>query len=196
METFEIRGEHKTEERLVIACQQGDRAAFRQLYENYKDRVYSFAVYALHGDRATAEDVTQEVFVRLFSVIGQFRQEASFQTWLYRLVANACTDELRKRRRLVSLNALGDEEGRHLGTAPDPYLQLETGQAIQEALAELNPEIRVAVLLKYYEELSYEEMATVLECPKGTVASRLNRGLKFLAKRLAPFCGKAAPERK
>ena len=192
----EIRGEHKTEERLVIACQQGDRAAFRQLYETYKDRVYSFAVYALHGDRAAAEDVTQEVFVRLFSVIGQFRHEANFKTWLTRLVANACTDDLRKRRRLISLNALGEEDGLKLSAGADPYVQIETRQAVQAALAELSPELRIAVLLKYFEELSYEEMAAVLDCPKGTIASRLNRGLKFLAKRLAPLCGEAAAERK
>ncbi|HLK59685.1 MAG TPA: sigma-70 family RNA polymerase sigma factor [Chthonomonadaceae bacterium] len=194
METAEIRGEHKTEARLIIACQQGDRAAFRQLYETYKDRVYSFAVYALHGDRATAEDVTQEVFVRLFSAIGQFRHEANFSTWLYRLVANACTDELRKRKRLIPLQALGEEGG--VSSEPDPYARLEISQAVQAALAELSPELRIPVLLKYFDELSYEEMATVLECPKGTIASRLNRGLKFLAQRLAPTCGRTAPERK
>ena len=193
METAENRGERITEERLVAACQEGDRAAFRRLYENYKDRVYSFAVYALQGDRATAEDVTQEVFVRLFSVIRQFRGESAFSTWLFRMVANACTDELRKRRRLVPLNTLGEQDSRFAATGSDPYIEIEWSDAIQNALAELSPELRIPVLLKYFEELSYEEMAAVMDCPKGTIASRLNRGLKFLAKRLAPICGKAAP---
>src|ERR671919_1135824 len=80
---------------VLDACRQGDRDAFRLLYEAYKDRVYSIALYFFHGNAATAADVTQQVFLKLLDNIGQFRGEAAFSTWLYRYVVNACVDRTR-----------------------------------------------------------------------------------------------------
>src|SRR5437870_2645166 len=91
----------KVDSTVIQACRQGDRAAFRLLYERYKDTVFSMALYSLSGDRASAEDVTQEVFLKVFTRISQFRGNSGFETWLYRLVANTCVDEHRRRRRLV-----------------------------------------------------------------------------------------------
>src|SRR5262245_5103553 len=88
--------------RVIAACQQGDREALRLLFEAYKDRVYSIAMYSL-GDEQVASDVTQQVFLKLMTRIGQFRGDAEFATWLYRLVVNVCRDELRKQRRWVPL---------------------------------------------------------------------------------------------
>src|SRR2546421_5973098 len=87
----------------IERCRAGDRDAFRLLYDAHKDRVYSFALYTLNGDAASAEDVAQEVFVRVFQSIGRFRGDAEFTTWLYRMTANACTDELRRRKRSTRL---------------------------------------------------------------------------------------------
>src|SRR5215813_11879671 len=84
---------------VIEACQQGDRAAFQLLFETYKDKVFSIAVYSSGGDRALAEDVTQQIFLKLFTAIRQFRGDSEFSTWLYRLVVNACLDERRRRRR-------------------------------------------------------------------------------------------------
>src|SRR5919108_5390482 len=84
---------------VIEACQQGDRAAFQLLFETYKDKVFSIAVYSSGGDRTLAEDVTQQIFLKLFTAIRQFRGDSEFTTWLYRLVVNACLDERRKRRR-------------------------------------------------------------------------------------------------
>src|SRR5579863_10029801 len=95
--------ERSADTSMIEACRQGDREAFRRLFDAYKDRVYSMAVYALHGDAVAAEDVTQEVFLRVFTRIRQFRGESEFATWLYRLVANACVDEQRRHRRYVLL---------------------------------------------------------------------------------------------
>ena len=75
---------------IVAACRSGDRDAFRALYDLYKDRVYSIALYFFHGDPAAASDVTQQVFLKLMTSMGQFRGDAEFSTWLYRLVVNAC----------------------------------------------------------------------------------------------------------
>src|SRR5499427_9981604 len=89
--------------RTIAACQRGDRAALRVLFEVYKDRVYSIAIYSLSGDEMGAADVTQQVFLKLMTRINQFRGDSEFATWLYRLVINTCHDEYRKRRRFVSL---------------------------------------------------------------------------------------------
>ena len=83
---------------IVDACRGGDRFAFRELYDLYKDRVYSIALYFFHGDHVAASDVTQQVFLKLLANIGQYRGEAVFSTWLYRLVVNACLDEARVRK--------------------------------------------------------------------------------------------------
>src|SRR5690349_24776131 len=86
---------------VIEACQQGDRDAFQLLFETYKDKVYSIAVYSVGGDRAIADDVTQQIFLKLFTAIKQFRGDSEFTTWLYRLVVNACMDERRRRARLL-----------------------------------------------------------------------------------------------
>jgi RNA polymerase sigma-70 factor (ECF subfamily) len=85
-----------TDSRTIAACQQGDREALRVLFEKYKDRVYSIALYSLSGDEMAAGDATQQVFLKLMTRIGQFRGDAEFATWLYRLVVNTCHDEHRK----------------------------------------------------------------------------------------------------
>lgn len=181
---------------LLEACRRGEHEAFRLLFDAYKDRTYSIALHLLGGDTAAAEDVTQEVFVRLFRTIGQFRGEAEFGTWLYRLVANACVDEQRRLRRFVPLDAVGErfETGGPPGAYDDLHLRLEVIPAVQAALAGLPTPVRMAILLKYFDDLSYEEMARQLDCSPGTVASRLHRGLKLLARRLAHLRGGGGEE--
>jgi len=172
--------------RVIEACQQGDRAAFQLLFETYKDKVFSIAVYSSGGDRAVAEDVTQQVFLKLFTAIRQFRGDSEFTTWLYRLVVNACLDERRRRRRLLPW---GDTVAMRNPSEKKPqekqYARLEVAEAVREAIGELKPKFRLPILLKYIEGLSYEEIASVMGCSKGTVASRLNRGHSQLAKRLS-----------
>jgi RNA polymerase sigma-70 factor (ECF subfamily) len=171
---------------VIEACQQGDRAAFQLLFETYKDKVFSIAVYSSGGDRAVADDVTQQIFLKLFTAIRQFRGDSEFTTWLYRLVVNACLDERRRRRRLlpwgetVAMRNPSDKKPQE-----KQYARREVSEAVQAAIADLKPKFRLPILLKYIEGLSYEEIATVMGCSKGTVASRLNRGHSQLAKRLA-----------
>jgi RNA polymerase sigma-70 factor (ECF subfamily) len=172
--------------RVIEACQQGDRAAFQLLFETYKDRVFSIAVYSSGGDRAVADDITQQIFLKLFTAIRQFRGESEFTTWLYRLVVNACLDERRRRRRLLPW---GDTVAMSNPSEKKPqekqYARLEVAEAVRAAIGELKPKFRLPILLKYIEGLSYEEIAAVMGCSKGTVASRLNRGHSQLAKRLS-----------
>ena len=172
--------------RVIEACQQGDRAAFQLLFETYKDKVFSIAVYSSGGDRAVADDVTQQIFLKLLTAIRQFRGESEFTTWLYRLVVNACLDEKRRRRRLLPF---GETVAMRNPSEKKPqekqYARLEVAAAVREAIGELKPKFRLPILLKYIEGLSYEEIASVMGCSKGTVASRLNRGHSQLAKRLS-----------
>ena len=186
MEQRAAMAEKLIDGRVIEACQQGDRAAFQLLFEAYKDKVFSIAVYSIGGDRSLADDVTQQIFLKLFTAIRQFRGDSEFTTWLYRLVVNACLDERRRRRRLlpwgetVAMRNPGDKKPQE-----KQYARLEVAEAVREAIAELKPKFRLPILLKYIEGLSYEEIASVMGCSKGTVASRLNRGHSQLAKRLS-----------
>ena len=169
---------------VIEACQRGDRDAFRVLFETYKDKVYSIAVYSIGGDKSVAEDVTQQIFLKLFTAIQQFRGDSEFTTWLYRLVVNACMDERRKRRKLLPWGESFAFTPTHKKPQEKQYARVEIAEAVQLAIGELKPKFRLPILLKYVEGLSYEEIASVMGCSKGTVASRLNRGHGQLAKQL------------
>ena len=174
----------------IAACQRGDRDALRLLFEAYKDPVYSIAVYSMGGDLSAAADVTQQVFVKLMTRISQFRGNSEFSTWLYRLVVNCCLDERRKQRRFVPLAEFDLTKTNRRQISPaTTYAQRELAGHVQAAIAELKPKLRWPILLKYVQGFSYEEIAAVLGCSKGTVASRLNRGHKALSQRLAHLRG-------
>ena len=186
MEQRAVMAEPIIDDSVIAACQEGDREAFRLLFETYKDRVFSIAAYSFGGDRTVASDVSQQIFLKLMTSIGQFRGDSAFTTWLYRLAVNTCTDEHRKRQRFlafdehISMNRIEDSRAQEKRVA-----RLEVADSVQAAIRELRPKLRMAVLLKYVEGLSYEEIADVLGCSKGTVASRLNRGHQTLARKLS-----------
>lgn len=170
---------------IIKSCRSGDRDAFRVLYDVYKDRVYSIALYFSRGDVTAANDVTQQVFLKLITGIGQFRGEAEFSTWLYRVVANACMDEARRQklaavfsddRRLETIAGEGSQE--------EDYARQQIARSVRAAVSALPPKFRLAVLLRYFEDLTYEQMAEALHCSMGTVASRLSRGHRILGERL------------
>ena len=186
MEQRAVMAEPTIDDRVIKACQAGDKEAFRLLFEAYKDRVFSIAVYSLGGNEAAASDVTQLIFLKLITNIGQFRGESLFTTWLYRLVTNACIDEQRKTKRFLNFgDSVRVERIQERRPAERRYERREIADSVKSAICELKPKFRLPILLKYVEDLSYEEIANVLGCSKGTVASRLNRGHKELARRLA-----------
>ena len=175
--------------RVIAACQQGDREAFRLLFEAYKDKVFSIASYSFGGDGSVADDVTQQIFLKLFTAIRQFRGESEFTTWLYRMVVNACLDERRKRKRFLPWGDTMPSNSGEKKPQEKQYARLEIAEAVRVAIGELKPTFRLPILLKYIEGLSYEEIASVMGCSKGTVASRLNRGHGQLARRLSHLRG-------
>jgi RNA polymerase sigma-70 factor, ECF subfamily len=170
---------------VIEACRQGDGDAFRLLFEAHKDRVYSIAL-RYSGDPAAAMDIAQDTFLKLLSSIQNFRGSASFDSWLYRIVVNACLDHQRSGRRVASFldGLLG------AGAAPAESIltrlvRAEQEQTVQEIVARLAPEQRIVVVLRYTEGLSYDEISEIVGCSPGTVASRLNRAHKILERRLA-----------
>jgi RNA polymerase sigma-70 factor, ECF subfamily len=170
---------------LIDACRRGDRDAFRELYEACKDKVYSIALYFFHGDATAAADVTQQVFLKLMTSIGQFRGDAQFSTWLYRMVVNVCLDGSRRARAAAQpTDPAAFDRLPAAGSQEQDLLREQRAAQVQAAVSALTPKIRAAVLLRYFEEMSYVEMAVVLQCSVGTVASRLNRAHELLAARL------------
>ena len=188
------RSNESFEGRVVARCRQGDRDALRELFEAYKDRVYSIAMYSLGGDEDVAADVTQQVFLKLMTRIVQFRGDAEFATWLYRLVVNTCRDEQRKQRRWVPLADSFFMTATVKQSQAAQYASKELGGQVRRAIGELKPKLRWPILLRYLEGLSYEEIGKVLGCSKGTVASRLNRGHNALSRKLAHLRHELGPE--
>lgn len=170
---------------VLESCRLGNRDAFRVLYETYKDRVYSLALHFSRGDPAFAQDMTQQVFLKLMSGIARFEGRSGFSTWLHRLVANACLDSARRTRSRPQTSE--DVTLDRLSTAPTQEADLsraQTTESIQAAVAALPPKLRLPILLRYFDGLSYDEIAAALDCSMGTVASRLSRGHKLLAEKL------------
>jgi RNA polymerase sigma-70 factor (ECF subfamily) len=173
---------------LIEACRRGDRDAYRELYDACKDKVYSMALYFFHGDAAAAADVTQQVFLKLLTGIQQFRGDAQFSTWLYRMVINVCLDGTRRARTAAQSADPAVFDRLPSGSSQeDDLARAQRAARVQAAVSSLTPKIRAAVLLRYFEEMSYAEMAAVLQCSVGTVASRLNRAHELLAARLKPI---------
>jgi RNA polymerase sigma-70 factor (ECF subfamily) len=174
---------------LLAACQRGDREAWRELYEAHKDHVYSVALHFFRGDAGAAADITQQVFLKLMDSIVHYRGTAAFSTWLHRIVVNSCLDSSRRQRRSRVV-----DDDRLLDTMADPgesadarIDQLEMTRSVQDAIAQLPPKLRIAVLMRYVDDLAYTDMATALHCSIGTVSSRLSRAHRLLAQRLAPL---------
>lgn len=176
-----VVAEPESDVQVLEACRRGDADAQRRLFEAYADRVYSIALRFLKGDEAAAHDVAQEVFVKVFRGLPSFRGDARFSSWLYRIVANACTDELRRGRRFLMFGDLPDR----LHERVPPREPADPHPDVQAAMGRLSPALRLTVLLRYFDDLSYEEIAEATGVSPGTVASRLNRAHAFLSRELA-----------
>jgi RNA polymerase sigma-70 factor (ECF subfamily) len=172
------------DELLVERAKRGDVEAFEQLISQHQKTVYNIA-YRLTGNHEDASDVAQEAFVRAYSSLAEFRGDSSFATWLYRIVNNACLDELRKRRRQrvtyidEALTMDDGEMSRQIAdTADGPEQALERVEiqrAVQESINSLDPEYRVVLVMREIQGYSYQEIADALGINLGTVKSRLNR---------------------
>ena len=174
---------------LVEGCRRGDPEAFRGLFEKYKDMVYSVAL-RYSGDAAVAQDIAQDTFLKLFSTIGSFRGDSNFDAWLYRMVVNSCFDQKRRTRRLIPLlDGVLDVLRTPDVSVLDEVLRSEMSTHVREVVDSLAPDQRMVVVLRYTQGLSYDEIAAILGCATGTIASRLNRAHKVLERRLSRLAG-------
>lgn len=176
------------ERSLIRAAQQGDHGAFRVLYDNYRGQLYNLAYYTLK-DSQQAEDTLQSIFLKIYRGLPGYRFESSFKTWAYRIAVNEAKNQLRNRKNELPLTVItGTFQEMNEAPGPDQEQVLQQREAIvKRALMELTPKLRTVIVLKYVDGLSYDEIATVLDCSAGTVASRLNRALEKLEALLAPF---------
>jgi RNA polymerase sigma-70 factor (ECF subfamily) len=173
-----------TDHELLEGCRRGEPEALRELFESHKDKVYSIAL-RYSGDSAVAMDIAQDVFLKLFSAIHNFRGGANFDSWLYRIVVNSCLDQKRRTRRLIPLvDGLLDALQSPGASALDQVVRSELSSRLRSAVARLPAEQRIVIVLRYTQGLSYDEIAEILGCSTGTVASRLNRIHKTLGRRL------------
>ncbi|MFZ5641905.1 MAG: RNA polymerase sigma factor [Bacillota bacterium] len=182
-----------SDEVLVEMCKQGDLAAFEQLVEKHQSRVYTIA-YRYMGNYADASDLAQEAFIKIYRSLGSYRGEASFQSWMYRLVTNACMDELRRRGRAktVSIEELMEnKKGLTMSRVTtksrlpeDAVIRRELQREVQNVLNTLSDEHRAIVVMRDIQGYSYEEIAELLQCSLGTVKSRLNRARHVLKEKL------------
>ncbi|MEG1658209.1 MAG: sigma-70 family RNA polymerase sigma factor [Oscillibacter sp.] len=179
--------DHIQETQWVEAARKGDQNAFEQLLRLYEKRVFALTL-RMCGNPEDAQEAAQETFLSVWQGLPFFRRESSFSTWLYRLASNACVDLLRRegRQRANAGPSLDDEE-LHLdlpGTAiPGPQAAMEQKELrdqIERGLQALSPEHREVLILRELQQLSYDEIAEVLELDVGTVKSRINRGRKHL----------------
>jgi RNA polymerase sigma-70 factor (ECF subfamily) len=166
---------------------EGDQDAFTELVYTYQDAVYNLC-YRLLSERTEAEDAAQEAFLRAYLNLQRYDPSRSFKTWLLTIASNHCIDRLRRRRMkwlsiedetLPGLSLSSDEP-----EPEDASIMREQSEAIQSILGELNPEYRAAVVLRYWYDYSYSEIADILDTTESAIKSRLFRARQLLGDRL------------
>ena len=176
------KNEKTEDDELVARVRAGETRLFAELVTRYQDPVYAMCLRFL-GDRTEAEDVAQEVFLRVHRGLSSFKGEARFSTWLYRITFNLCADWLRRNRtaarQAAALGEAGDIADGRIDLEGD-VVDAEERQRIRGALESLDERYRSVVVLLYYQKLSYKQIAVVLDLPVKTVETRLYRARRLL----------------
>src|SRR5665213_1081530 len=177
-----------TVEMLIQRCLKGDQLAWEAIVRQYRRKVFNVA-YKFVGRHDEAEDLTQDIFLKIFKSLNTFDSRANFQTWLISVSRNLCIDHYRSvRKERETINR--DVDANELSPASheiSPVQALEQHDRVlllRQALAALPETLRTAVLMRDIQELSYQEIADALQLPEGTVKSRINRGRTELARRI------------
>lgn len=187
--------EQKTDKELVKLVQAGDKRAFNLLVLKYQNRVSNLVSRYVKNSGDVA-DVTQEAFIKAYRALPTFRGESAFYTWLYRIAVNSAKNYLVSQSRKPPASDVDAEEaefyeggeGLHENASPESQLltsEIET--VLYQAIDKLPDELRIAITLREMEGMSYEEIATVMECPVGTVRSRIFRARESIDAILAPL---------
>ncbi len=180
------------ETQLITRCQQGDQDALKEIFDKYQKKVYRIA-YGVVRHREEALDIVQEVFVKLFRSIKNFKGRSHFYTYLYRMVMNTAIDHSRKmgKQFISSLDGEGSfEPSEEVEKWPERILlQKELEEKVKRAIGKLPAEQKAALIFREVEGLSYQEMADAMECSIGTVMSRLHYARKRMQELLKDYVG-------
>jgi RNA polymerase sigma-70 factor (ECF subfamily) len=169
------------ERELIERCRAGDDTAFAELVDRYKDLVYGL-IYRMVRDRGLADDLAQDVFLKVHRGLPYFRGEARLSTWIFRIVQNVCVQARSRRRPDVPLDEgiAGDRPPRQFGSEDRAFESLEDRDRLDKALARLPPNYRMLVVAHYLKGVQYEALAEALELPLGTVKTHLYRAKRRL----------------
>ncbi|MDP1675977.1 MAG: sigma-70 family RNA polymerase sigma factor [Bacteroidota bacterium] len=179
----------KSDDSLIVLFQNGEREVFRFLVERYQEKVRNI-VFSIFNDPDLVDDISQEVFIKVFQALQNFRFESSFYTWIYRITVNKCRDELRKKKvkRFFSFQSFEKTTNLKIENMATTTFDDENMMGvIQETMKKLPEKFRMPIILKDIDGLSYDEIAEVLDCEVGTVKSRLSRGRTMLKELLMPI---------
>ncbi|MBS3819524.1 sigma-70 family RNA polymerase sigma factor [bacterium] len=178
------------EEKLVQQSQQGDEEAFGALVKKYKRKVFHLA-YSLVRNQETADDLAQEVFIKVFFALPGFKFQSRFSTWLYRIAVNQIKDHLRKEKKFLQVpfeestaHSLHDTQ---IQGREDKRALEKQSELLHKAIQLLSPKYQIILSLRDIQGLSYEEISRILNISQGTVDSRLHRARKLLRKKIKPF---------
>lgn len=189
--------EAKVDQLLVERVQKGDKGAFDLLILKYQHRIVSLVTRYV-SDSSEAQDVAQEAFIKAYRAIGRFRGESAFYTWLYRIAINTAKNWIvAKNRRPPSsdVDAIDAEQYgmsdrmQENSTPENELLRQEIERTVFETIAALPEDLRTAIMLREMDGMSYEEIATAMECPIGTVRSRIFRAREAIDEKLKPLVG-------
>ncbi len=197
-------GDREVDQQLVERAQRGDKKAFGLLVVKYQ-RKLARLLSRFVRDATEVEDVTQEAFIKAYRALPSFRGDSAFYTWLYRIGINTAKNHLvslgRRAPTVTSVDseeAEGIEEGdqlRDLNTPESQMMSRQLGETVNQALQELPEELRTAITLREIDGMSYEEIAQIMNCPIGTVRSRIFRAREAIAERLRPQLGTSKDRR-
>ncbi len=189
---------------LVRRVQHGDKRAFEVLVAKYQRRI-SRLLSRMIRDPADIEDVAQEAFIKAYRALPNFRGESAFYTWLYRIAINTAKNHFAAQGRRAGAQMSSDvEDAEHFDDAdqlrdvatPDALLQSkQIGEAVNRCIEQLPPDLRTAIVLRELEGLSYDEIAAAMDCPVGTVRSRIFRAREAIAAELRPLLDRRKEER-
>jgi RNA polymerase sigma-70 factor (ECF subfamily) len=183
-------------EDLMARITEGDEYAFELLVGRHQSSILNL-IYRFIGDRTKSQDLAQEVFIRVWQAAGSYQPKAKFTTWIYRITANLCINELKssRRRKLFQFLRFGEDQENTIeevlvDASPSPedlLLSREQSRRISDALQSLPANQRMALVLRRYDNLSYQEIAKILNCSVSAVESLLIRAKRNLQKKLAPY---------
>lgn len=188
-------GERETDQLLVERVQKGDKRAFDLLVGKYQHKIVSL-ISRYVSDHAEALDVAQEAFIKAYRAIGRFRGESAFYTWMYRIAINTAKNHLVSQSRRPPSSDIDAQDAEQFqfdtrlkdrGSPEHELLKEEIENTIHNAIADLPDDLRVAITLREMDGMSYEDIATTMDCPIGTVRSRIFRAREAIDSRLRPL---------